>query len=89
MGAPRNLKVISTALKTAGFRLLHTEAGSMDSGLADFSDGSRTIRVIKDRSQWMLVGEQNQLERAGLWRAFDDTQEFRDALLAYLLRAKA
>ncbi len=28
----------------------------MDSGVADFSNGFSTIRVIKDRSQWMLEG---------------------------------
>lgn len=58
----------------------------MDSGVADFSDGFRTIRVIKDRSQWMLKGVRDQLEPFGLWRAFDDTQEFRAALLTYVAR---
>jgi hypothetical protein len=89
MNAPTNLELVSAVLATAGFRLLHTQLGPMDSGLADFTDGSRHLRVIKDRSQWMLDGAKKDLERAGLWRAFDDTEEFRDALLAYISRPTA
>ena len=89
MDAPTNLDVVSTALAKAGFRLLHTQVGSMDSGLADYSDGGRKLRVIKDRGQWMLEGARDELERAGLWRAFDDTVQFRDALLAYISHATA
>lgn len=86
MDAPKDLEVISTAMATVGFALLFAENGPMDSGVADFSDGFRTIRVIKDRSQWMLKGVRDQLEPFGLWRAFDDTQEFRAALLTYVAR---
>ena len=87
MDAPKHLEVISVALASVGFRLLCAEAGSMDSGVAQFSDGSRTLRVIKDRGQWFLDGRREELESVGLWGAFNHTEEFRDAVRAYISRA--
>jgi hypothetical protein len=89
MSAPQNLDVISAALQPIGFSLLRSQSGPMDSATADYSDGRSTLRVIKDRSQWFLDGARADLEAFGLWRAFDDTGEFRDALLAYISRRAA
>jgi hypothetical protein len=56
----------------------------MDSGVAEFSNGTENLRIVRDRSQWFLEAERSHLEPAKLWKAFSDTNEFCDALLAYL-----
>jgi hypothetical protein len=42
------------------------------------------FRVTRDRGQYMVHGpSREQLETAGLWRAFDRKEEFSQALLAW------
>lgn len=84
MSALKDLDGIVVAMEAVGFRLVRSEAGTMDSGSAEFSDGWRTVKISKDRSQWMFEGLRQELEPLGLWKAFDDTLEFRDALLVYI-----
>jgi hypothetical protein len=55
--------------------------------LIDFKAPTRSFRVIRDRSQYILGGDQEELAAAGLWRAFDDKAEFANALLSWLGRA--
>lgn len=44
-----------------------------------------SFTVIKDRSQYMVDGvDIEKLKAAGLWRAFDDLNEFEDAIIAWL-----
>ena len=44
----------------------------------DLARNGRTIRSAKDRSQYMIAGPSTQdIKDAGLWRAFDDLEEFR------------
>jgi hypothetical protein len=50
----------------------------------DFKAPTRSFRVIRDRSQYMLDGDQKELADPGLWRAFDDKKEFANVLLAWL-----
>lgn len=38
--------------------------------------GPKAFRMIKDRGQFLVDGEEDALRRAGLWRAFDDRAEF-------------
>jgi hypothetical protein len=83
MDQPRELDVLIDALKSLGLELVRASSGTMDSGTATFEAGGLTIEVVKDRSQWMLEGDKQGLEPAGLWRAFDNTAQFRDALIEY------
>ena len=85
----KDLDILITAMKEVGFTLVHSEAGTMDSGSAEFSNGKTRLKIGKDRSQWMFDGSRKELEPLGLWKAFNDTHEFRDALLEYIKREMA
>jgi hypothetical protein len=50
----------------------------------NFSGRKGPFRIIRDRSQYMVEGDRAVLERAGLWRAFDDREEFAARLLSWL-----
>jgi hypothetical protein len=45
--------------------------------------GSCAFRLFKDRSQFMIDADRRSLEPAGLWRAFDDRDEFTRRVLAW------
>lgn len=45
--------------------------------------GPRAFRISKDRSQFMVTADRQSLERADLWRAFDDPEEFARLVLAW------
>jgi hypothetical protein len=50
----------------------------------DLRQGNDTIRLIKDRLQYMLDGPPKKvLEIAGLWRAFDDLEEFHRVVMTW------
>jgi hypothetical protein len=47
--------------------------------------GERTIRLVEDRSQYMFDGPPaEELKAAGLWKAFDDFEEFRQAVMRWV-----
>jgi hypothetical protein len=48
--------------------------------------GPTSLRVVRDRGQYLLEGPRSSLEQHGLWRAFDDRAEFASRLLAYAAR---
>ena len=89
MSTPRDLDRLQPVIEAAGFTLVAAHEGAMDSGIAQFSDGRSTVKIVRDRSQWMLSGERPQLEPFDLWRAYKSTEEFRDALVRYLQASKA
>ena len=89
MSAPRDLHRLQPVIEAAGFTLVAAHAGTMDSGIAEFSDGQSTVNIVRDRSQWTLSGERSELEPFDLWRAYNSTEEFRDALVRYLQASKA
>ena len=64
----KDLDILTTAMKEVGFTLVHSEAGTMDSGSAEFSNGKTRLKIGKDRSQWMFDGSRKELEPLGLWR---------------------
>ena len=51
MEKPRNLAPVTAAMTGMGFRLVASEAGTMDSGAVRYSDGVTEVIVWKDRSQ--------------------------------------
>ena len=89
MESIRELHVITHAMSEYGFHLARAEPGPMDSGVVEFSDGKKQITATKDRFQWMRSGDRSDLKPFGLWRAFDRTSDFRDALVAYVQKKKA
>ena len=84
MEKPRNLAPVTAAMTGMGFRLVASEAGTMDSGAVRYSDGVTEVIVWKDRSQWFIGDERAVLEPLGFYRAFDDVAEFCDALARYV-----
>ena len=81
----RDIEEFVKVLSHAGFSLVRysEEPRAFDNLYADFSNGQTTFRVVRDRSQWMVDGEKQLLERYGLWKAFDDQQEFESALFRF------
>jgi hypothetical protein len=45
--------------------------------------GPTEFSLVKDRSQFMVGADRASLERAGLWRGFDDRDEFARLVLAW------
>ena len=84
METPRNLAPVTAAMAGIGFRLVTSEAGTMDSGAARYSDGVTEVIVWKDRSQWFIGDDRAVLEPMGLFRAFDGVAEFCDAIARYV-----
>ena len=80
----KDLDILKEALEPLGFKVVKSESGTMDSGMAVFSNEEKQIEITKDRSQWMFAGPRSELEPIELWRAFDDTYEFKDALVKYI-----
>jgi hypothetical protein len=85
----RELYVLRRAMLEFDYRLVESSGGSMDSGVAVFSDGKNRIKVVKDRSDWMIDAPREELEPLGFWGAWSDTSEFRGILLGYAQRKKA
>ena len=84
MEKPRKPAPVTAAMTGMGFRLVASEAGTMDSGAARYSDGVTEVIVWKDRSRWFIGDERAVLEPMGFFRAFDDVAEFCDALARYV-----
>ncbi len=49
----------------------------------DCALGQITFRLFRDRGQYMIDGDTEQLKRFGLFRAFDSKDEFGAAILKY------
>ncbi len=43
------------------------------------------LRIVRDRNQYMLRGDEADPKHAGLWRAFDSKAEFFKALKRYVI----
>jgi hypothetical protein len=67
-----------------GFRVVasHYDRESFGDWCVDLV-GPRALRLCKDRSQFMVGGDRQALEPAGLWWAFDDREEFSRRVLAW------
>ena len=59
-----------TSLSELGFKLLKysEESRAFDNFYADFSNGKRSFRIVRDRSQLMLEGNKAESEPYGLWQ---------------------
>ena len=46
--------------------------------------GPRKLTITADKGQLFVEGDRAELEAAGLWKAFDDNQEFESSVLKFL-----
>lgn len=51
----------------------------------DLRRGANELRIVRDRSEYMVRGEEAGLKRAGLGRAFDSKAEFFRNLRRYVI----
>ncbi len=52
----------------------------------DWCRDDQTLRIVKDRSQYMIAGPPPQrVKDAGLWRAFDTFEEFHHVVKIWML----
>jgi hypothetical protein len=49
----------------------------------DLTRGDLTIRLVKDRSQYYVSGQAESIKAAGLRKAFNDLNDFREAVAAW------
>ena len=49
----------------------------------DLTRGAAAVRLVKDRSQYMIHGPGKDLEASGLWKAFNSLEEFQRAIAAW------
>lgn len=43
----------------------------------------KQFRLFRDRSQYMIEGDMNELKRLGLWRAYDSVEDYSAAVMTY------
>jgi hypothetical protein len=78
-------KLISE-LHSAGWTVStsHYDAKLFGNWYVDLTRAGHTMRLVKERSQYMIAGLPiQQIKAAGLWKAFDDFQEFRHVLIKW------
>lgn len=70
----------------AGFTVHASMYSETDFGnfYVDLRRGTEELRLARDRNQYMVQGDEAELKRAGLWRAFNSKAEFFDALRRYV-----
>jgi hypothetical protein len=57
---------------------------SFGSYYVDFDAFGTAFRIIRDRRQYMIDANVDQLKALGLWRAFNSREELREAALTYV-----
>lgn len=74
------------SLQALGFQLRSYSQSPKAFGNFDatFSNGRIRFRFVRDRSQLSVKGDRDELEPFGLWRSFEDPDEFEEKLLAWL-----
>ena len=73
-------------LRHRGFKIRHYSGApnDLDSFVVDFTNGDLTFIIMRDRSRFILIGEEKELEPHGLWKAFDNLGEFQERLFEWL-----
>jgi hypothetical protein len=72
-------------LGSLGFRPVGSRsAEAFNDYVIEFSSGERRFSIARDKYQYMIDGDMDELRRQGLWRAFDDRSEFEAAVLSWL-----
>jgi hypothetical protein len=87
----REVGTLLSDLRSAGWKITfyHYDAGSFGDWFIDLCRGAHAIRLVKDRSQYMISGSQEEeIKAAGLWKAFDDFGEFSQSVCGFALSTK-
>jgi hypothetical protein len=81
-----DLRVLIGSLSALGFapRKYEYLSGSFGNYFIDFESGTFKFRIVRDRSQYFVEGEKDELESAGLWRVFGDKTVFGQAVLEWV-----
>jgi len=84
-----DLKEVAFRLEALGFSATQsTFSASFGDYFVDLVGRGRQLRIVRDRSQYFVDADRDDLERAGLWRTFEDRDEFLTRLLTWLSNAK-
>ena len=72
-------------LRAAGWNAMASRFDEQIFGnwFVDLERDGRAIRLVKDRSQFMVDGPIDELKAAGLFKAFDSLNSFREAVVAW------
>ena len=72
-------------LRAAGWSITASRYSPQTFGnwFIDLERGGRAIRLVKDRSQFMVDGPTEELRAVGLFRAFDNVTSFRQAVVGW------
>jgi hypothetical protein len=60
------------------------DAGHFENYYVDLTGPHGDFRITRDRGQYLLHGDLERLKDLGLFRAFDQMSQFRDAVLRYV-----
>ena len=73
----------------AGFSVNESDYSEVDFGnfYVDLIRGPDKLRIVRDRNQYMVQGDEAKLKRIGLWRTFDSKEDFFNALKHYVFEA--
>jgi hypothetical protein len=69
------------ALSARGFIHASSQLGPMHSYVVRFVHGRDTLTIVADKGQLQLDGDYALLSSIGMWRAFDDYEEFTRCVL--------
>ena len=77
-------------LEKCGYDLINysDKPKAFDNFVVYFSNDKETLKIIRERSQFILAGNKEDLVLNGLWKAFDSMAEFRKALIAWIIKRK-
>jgi len=72
-------------LRAAGWNITASryEEQIFGNWVVDLERNGRAIRLVKDRSQFIVDAPINELKAAGLFKAFDGFNTFREAVVAW------
>ena len=72
-------------LRNAGWTVVDSQYSAQHFGnwLIDLTRDRRSIRLTRDRSQFIVDGPVEELKSAGLFKAFDEWPEFQQAVIAW------
>ncbi|NBV24994.1 MAG: hypothetical protein EBS05_24125 [Proteobacteria bacterium] len=76
---------MAVSLSKRGFAISSVQTGPSARDVAIFTCQTESITIIRDQGQWILAGDQQELEQYDLVHAFDSERAFSDAVSCYLL----
>jgi len=83
---PAEAGALVATLRAVGWRVTASryDAQSFGNWFVDLERDDRAIRLVKDRSQFMIEGQTDELRAAGLLKPFDRLGSFCEAVVAWV-----